>query len=95
MLWKVIEQDGKNWDHLLPHLMFSIQEVPQSSTAFSPFELLHGRRPRGPLDLAKEVWEAQPDPLTQRGRARGERMRERMTAIWPVVREHMEKAQRA
>lgn len=90
MLWKVIEQDGKNWDHLLPHLMFSIQEVPQSSTAFSPFELLHGRRPRGPLDLAKEVWEAQLTPLHS-----VETMRERMTAIWPVVREHMEKAQRA
>lgn len=24
MLRKVIEQDGKNWDQLLPHLMFSI-----------------------------------------------------------------------
>jgi hypothetical protein len=23
MLWKVIEQDGKNWDQLLPHLRFS------------------------------------------------------------------------
>ena len=31
MLWKVIEQDGKNWDQLLPHLMFSIRDVPQSS----------------------------------------------------------------
>ena len=56
MLRKVIEQDGKNWDQILPHLMFSIREVPQSSTGFSPFELLYGRRPRSLLDLAKEVW---------------------------------------
>jgi hypothetical protein len=57
MLWKVIKQDGKNWDQLLPHLMFSLREVPQSFTGFSPFKLLYGRRPRGLLDLTKEVWE--------------------------------------
>jgi hypothetical protein len=56
MLWKVIEQDGNNWDQLLPYLMFSIREVPHASTGFSPFELLYGRNPRGILDLAKEVW---------------------------------------
>jgi transposase InsO family protein len=94
MLRKVIEQDGKNWDQLLPHLMFSIREVPQSSTGFSPFKLLYGRRPRGLLDLAKEVWEVQPTPLCSVVEHM-EMMREWMTAIWPVVREHMEKAQRA
>lgn len=37
MLRKVIERDGRNWDQLLPHLMFSVREVPQASTGFSPF----------------------------------------------------------
>ena len=37
-----MEVDGKNWDQLLPHVLFAIQEVPQASTGFSPFELLYG-----------------------------------------------------
>lgn len=47
MLKKIISKDGKDWDLLLPYLMFAIREVPQSSTEFSPFELLYGRHPRG------------------------------------------------
>ena len=47
MLKKVMEVDGKNWDQLLPHVLFAVREVPQASTGFSPFELLYGRRPRG------------------------------------------------
>ena len=31
--------------------MFGYREVPQASTGFSPFELLHGRSVRGPLDV--------------------------------------------
>jgi hypothetical protein len=58
MLQKVIKQDVKNWEQLLPHLMFSVREVPQLSTGFSPFDHLYWRRTHGLLDLAKEVWEA-------------------------------------
>lgn len=60
MLWKIFDVDGKNWDQLLPYVLFAVREVPQSSTGFSPFELLYGRRPRGMLDLAKEAWEQKP-----------------------------------
>ena len=45
------------WDDLLPHVMFAYREVPQSSTGFSPFELLYGREVRGPLDVVKNAWE--------------------------------------
>ena len=38
--------------------MFAYREVPQDTTGFSPFELLYGREVRGPLDVLKEVWEA-------------------------------------
>ncbi|KAG6939054.1 hypothetical protein G0U57_003844, partial [Chelydra serpentina] len=92
MIRKVVAQDGKDWDTLLPYLMFAIREVPQASTGFSPFELLYGRHPRGILDIAKEDWEEQPNPgknviehVTQ--------MRERIARVTPIVREHLEKAQ--
>ncbi|KAG6939121.1 hypothetical protein G0U57_003090, partial [Chelydra serpentina] len=47
MIRKVVSRDGKDWDTLLPYLMFAIRKVPQASTGFSLFELLYGRHPRG------------------------------------------------
>ena len=50
------------------YLLFAYREVPQESTGFSPFELLYGRRVRGPLDILKESWteEAQEEtPIAQ------------------------------
>ncbi|KAF0045875.1 hypothetical protein F2P81_002404 [Scophthalmus maximus] len=94
MLRKVIDVDGKNWDQLIPFVLFSIQEVPQASTGFSPFELLYGRRPRGMLDLAKEAWEKQPSPHRSVIEY-VDQMQERMAKIWPLVREHMQLAQQA
>ncbi|MBN3299612.1 TRIM4 ligase, partial [Amia calva] len=54
---KTMEKDGRNWDQLLPFLLFAIREVPQASTGFSPFELLYAHRL---LDIARETWESQP-----------------------------------
>ena len=58
MLKKAASKEGKDWDRLLPYLLFSYREVPQASTGFSPFKLLYGHRVRGPLDILKESWEA-------------------------------------
>ena len=60
MLRKSVGKGGKcakDWDTLLPYLLFAYREVPQSSTGFSPFELLYGHAVRGPLDLLGEVWQ--------------------------------------
>ncbi|KAJ8356897.1 hypothetical protein SKAU_G00196910 [Synaphobranchus kaupii] len=94
MLKKTMEADGRNWDQLLPFVLFAIREVPQVSTGFSPFELLYGRRPRGLLDLAKEAWEQQPSPHRTMVE-HVEDVREWMATIWPMIREHMAKAQTA
>ena len=58
MLRRMVNKEGKDWDRLLPFLLFAYREVPQASTGFSPFELLFGRKVRGPLDVIKERWEA-------------------------------------
>uniref|UniRef100_K7G546 ribonuclease H n=1 Tax=Pelodiscus sinensis TaxID=13735 RepID=K7G546_PELSI len=91
MLKKVVSRDGKDWDMLLPYLMFAVREVPQASTGFSPFELLYGRNPRGILDLAKEAWEEQPNL----GRNVVYHVRDRIARVTPIVWEHLEKAQEA
>ena len=53
-----MSKEGKDWDWLLPYLLFAYREVPQASTGFSPFELLYGHQVHGPLDILKESWEA-------------------------------------
>ena len=57
MLRKAATEYGKDWDKLLPYLLFAYREVPQASTGFSPFELVYGRQVQGPLDILKESWE--------------------------------------
>uniref|UniRef100_A0A8C5MX72 Integrase catalytic domain-containing protein n=1 Tax=Leptobrachium leishanense TaxID=445787 RepID=A0A8C5MX72_9ANUR len=94
MLRKVVSRDGRDWDLLLPYLLFAVREVLQSSTGFSPFEILYGRHPRGIVDILRETWEeqvAQGTNLVQHV----EQMRERMARIAPLVHEHMKQAQDA
>jgi len=56
MIHKVAKNDGKDWDRLLPYLIFAYKEVPQASTGFSPFELLYGQDMWGPLDELNKSW---------------------------------------
>jgi hypothetical protein len=44
-LSKMAKSEGKDWDKLIPYVLFAYWEVPQVSTGFSPFELLYGRGP--------------------------------------------------
>ena len=53
MLQRTVTQEGKDWDRLLPYLLFAYHEVPQTSTGFSPFKLLNGRAVRSPLVLSR------------------------------------------
>ncbi|KAJ8395432.1 hypothetical protein AAFF_G00031660 [Aldrovandia affinis] len=59
-LGRVMREHLGNWDKLVEPLLFSIRELPQIFTGFSPFELLYRRRPRSILDLLKETWEEIP-----------------------------------
>ena len=51
-------EEGKDWDKLLPYVLFAYQEVPLETTGFSTFELLYGRELRGSLDVIREIWES-------------------------------------
>ncbi|GFV15688.1 retrovirus-related Pol polyprotein from transposon opus, partial [Trichonephila clavipes] len=46
-----------DWDFHLPLLLFlAYREIPHSTTGMSPFQLVYGRLPSGPISLLKEVW---------------------------------------
>ena len=51
MLRKTTLSGERSWDKLLPYVLFAYREVSQASTGLSPFELLYGRKVRGPLDV--------------------------------------------
>lgn len=57
MLHKFVCDTGSDWDQWLPYILFAYREVPQTSTGFSPFQLIYGHDVRGPLSLLKESWE--------------------------------------
>ena len=65
MMRKFTSKNKKDWDEYLPYLLFAYREAPQESTGFSPFELLYGRRVRGPLDVLREVWTEETEKTTE------------------------------
>ena len=56
MLRRMVHDSSHQWDRLLPYVLFAYREIPESSTGFSPFELLYGWPVRGPLSVIKESW---------------------------------------
>ncbi len=52
MLRLVAAEDKRDWDLMIPYVLFGIREVPQASTGFTPFELLFGRQ-RGPPECGE------------------------------------------
>ncbi|KAL1250544.1 hypothetical protein QQF64_018340 [Cirrhinus molitorella] len=88
------DQDRRDWDRILPYVLFGVREVPQASTGFTPFELLFRRQPRCLLDVAREAWEQQL-ALHRTTVEHVREMRERIDRVMPLVREHLAKAQQA
>ncbi|GFX28371.1 retrovirus-related Pol polyprotein from transposon 412 [Trichonephila clavipes] len=59
MLSKNVQEHGSDWDLHLPFLLFAYREIPHSTTGMSPFQLVYGRFPSGPISLLKEVWKGE------------------------------------
>ena len=93
MLRKTADEEGKDWDKLLPFVLFAYREVPQESTGYSPFELLYGREVRGPLDVMRESWET-PQNVEEGVLSYVLSMREKFEQMELLVQSNMRRAQR-
>ena len=92
VLRRFVNKEGRDWDRWLPYVLFAYREVPQSTTGFSPFELLYGREVRGPLDVLREEWEAdQKSDLSVLSHILA--VRERMEEMSEIVKENLREAQ--
>ena len=77
----------------MPYILFAYREVPQTTTGFSPFEILYGREVRGPLDILKEEWEAS-ERSNESVVSHILRIRERMEMVQELVQENVKEAQK-
>ena len=73
-------------------MLFAYREVPQASTGFSPFELLYGRRVRGPLDVLRESWTGD-DPDQKDVLQYIVQMRDRLSSMMEIAHQNKEEAQ--
>lgn len=93
MLKKAAVEEGKDWDKLIPYLLFVYREVPQESSGFSPFELLYGREVRGPLDILKESWTAESSEASHSIVSYVLLMRERLEKMSTLTQANLKEAQ--
>ena len=58
----MIEPHAKAWDLLLPHAEFAYNRTPSKATGLSPFKVVYGIDPLGPLDLIPRLFDQKPYP---------------------------------
>ena len=61
MLYHVVQHHGRQWHNIMPLMTWPIREVPNATTGVSPYILVYGRAPRGPLAVLRESWTRQRD----------------------------------
>lgn len=55
MIKKFCLESDRDWDENVDWLMFAVRECPQESTGISPFQMLYGKKVRGPLKVLKDT----------------------------------------
>jgi transposase InsO family protein len=56
MIYKLAQSDPRGWHRLLPFVLWSLREKPSSTTHVSPYTMIYGTLPKGPLSVLKESW---------------------------------------
>ena len=56
MLKRMCAERPRDWHRYVAPLLFAYREAPNDSLKFSPFELLFGRKVRGPMDILRQLW---------------------------------------
>ena len=55
MLRKVAEERPRDRHRYIPAVLFAYREVRHESTGYSPFEMVYGRLPRGPVEIMRDI----------------------------------------
>jgi len=96
MLAHVVQQRHRQWHKFVPFMMWALREVLIANTGVSPFKLVYGRVPRGPLAILKESWAGErelPSTLSQPVEEYLRDLRCRMEDASQFAADHTSKAQ--
>jgi len=85
LLRALISLRSTAWDLLSPHAEFAFNKAPNRTTGISPFKIVYGLDPLGPLDLI-------PRPLDQRPSADAEQRVKEIQQLHEKVRARIEKS---
>ena len=92
MLKKTSRSTRRQWDKMLPLVLFAYREIPQETTGFSPFVLLYSRDVKGPMDILKDQWIAtQPEQKDITSYVLS--LRQRMEEAHEIAQQNWKKAQ--
>ena len=94
MLKRMCSERPRDWDRYIDALLFAYREAPQESLGFAPFELLYGRRVKGPLQILRQLWtREQSDPEVRTTYQYVVDLRNRLEETWEMAHEELRKHQ--
>ncbi|GFO14299.1 Pol polyprotein [Plakobranchus ocellatus] len=64
MLTKLTDFNEK-WDQFIPGVLFAYREMRHNTTGYSPFELVFGRKARGPSDILEDAFSGQNNSIPE------------------------------
>ena len=91
MLRCYCQEHEKDWDQGVPYVLFAARDAKQESLGFSPFELVYGHTPKGPLKLIKNSWID--NHQTENMLDYVARIKDRLWQATELAREHLKQAQ--
>ena len=56
-----MQAHGRQWHKYVLMMVWALREVPNATTGVSPYLLVYGRIPGGPLTVLKETWSGERD----------------------------------
>lgn len=98
MLKHIIHSHNRDWDRYVPCLLWAYREIPHEVTGVSPFELMYGRAPQGPLHILRKSWTGEWTPPLSLNKSAVEyliQLRRVMAETSEIVNKRVEAAQNA
>ncbi|XP_041461225.1 uncharacterized protein LOC121412478 [Lytechinus variegatus] len=94
MIKSYCSENTGDWEKGIPFLLFASRDTPNESTGFTPFELVFGHEPRGPLKVVKEHMLSESEVESGNVLDYVSQFRERLLRACELAGEHLRSSQR-
>ena len=94
MIKSYCQENPGEWDKGISFLVFASRDTPNVSTGFTPFELVFGHEPRGPLKVMKEQLLSETEEESVNALDYVTKFRERLSRACELACEHLKSSQR-